>query len=50
MRGKVRKLKLFKEEEKDHPRTCGEKKRRGRYMREILGSPPHMRGKSVIDA
>ena len=29
----------------DHPRTCGEKKKREQKNRSIQGSPPHMRGK-----
>ena len=29
----------------DHPRTCGEKTAKLRKLKEIKGSPPHMRGK-----
>ena len=30
----------------DHPRTCGEKFNRAAADSEVLGSPPHMRGKA----
>ena len=32
-------------QEWDHPRTCGEKRKRFRDSVVFLGSPPHMRGK-----
>ena len=32
---------------RDHPRTCGEKKRIGSLFWRVLGSPPHMRGKGM---
>ena len=31
----------------DHPRTCGEKSKLTTPTLEVLGSPPHMRGKAV---
>ena len=34
---------------KDHPRTCGEKHIFQHSIGEVVGSPPHMRGK-VCDA
>ena len=33
----------------DHPRTCGEKLWTQYYKRLLLGSPPHMRGKDLLD-
>ena len=32
-------------QEKDHPRTCGEKKMQRQLAELKRGSPPHMRGK-----
>ena len=34
-------------QDRDHPRTCGEKLRRGQIPPPVGGSPPHMRGKGV---
>ena len=34
----------------DHPRTCGEKSCCGFHTASISGSPPHMRGKVLLDA
>ena len=34
--------------EKDHPRTCGEKKPGQKVNLTAEGSPPHMRGKAVL--
>ena len=36
-------------QQKDHPRTCGEKNSREAQELEIQGSPPHMRGKEESD-
>ena len=32
----------------DHPRVCGEKGRRGHSCERRPGSPPHMRGKAIV--
>ena len=34
-----------KSKPKDHPRVCGEKRRRSALKRQVLGSPPRVRGK-----
>ena len=34
----------------DHPRTCGEKKMELAFLRQMWGSPPHMRGKGAFGA
>ena len=31
----------------DHPRRCGEKRKRGRVCRVCVGSPPQVRGKGL---
>ena len=33
---------------KDHPRVCGEKRNQICSLSALLGSPPHMRGKDLI--
>ena len=33
---------------KDHPRTCGEKRKNPELMFFPVGSPPHMRGKDIL--
>ena len=43
--GKSNKKKPRKIGEKDHPRTCGEKSSSIFFLRVLVGSPPHMRGK-----
>ena len=35
--------------QRDHPRTCGEKIQQVLQTENILGSPPHMRGKEEYD-
>ena len=35
-------------QEKDHPRTCGEKWLLSPVLRSLVGSPPHMRGKAIF--
>ena len=34
---------------RDHPRTCGEKRSAARLRIVVLGSPPHMRGKVMMN-
>ena len=45
MRGKVTCVKSFQHLLQDHPRTCGEKFQMFTDIVQLLGSPPHMRGK-----
>ncbi len=44
--GKRKLLYFCKQLLKDHPRMCGEKDYGERYMYDVSGSPPHVRGKA----
>ena len=41
---------LARATEGDHPRICGEKAVHNPHKKGNLGSPPHMRGKGIIDS
>ena len=48
MRGKAADLIVWDTADKDHPRLCGEKRQPEHTGGHLIGSPPPMRGKALL--